>query len=255
MQDESVYTSFSLDNNPQYHRLGKKDLHNEDLISLLIPHLKAIITKNSKATIITLTGGPASGKTTLSEKISSELTSQGFQTEFIATDGFNEFTREERNTRIKEGADPLSVKNWNLLKEIIAKVRAGEAVKAPEYDSRTGLAIARPQNEWKQLPSNLACLIIDGDFQPLDDVDYKMYFHVPSKAREEIRVQRDLLEREGYGDAAAIRKSFHARQTSQFYPHTFPHAGAADLIISVEPVSEQNNKGHLYKYLYNVFEK
>src|SRR5438105_5041827 len=83
-----------LQENKDYQHLNDEPLDDTGLYNLLTSHLLKILEENSQASIVTFTGGPASGKTTLSQILCRRLMDQGYSADFISTDGFNKFTRE-----------------------------------------------------------------------------------------------------------------------------------------------------------------
>lgn len=232
--------------------LIRGELTDEELIELLISTLEPLY--QGSASVVTLTGGPASGKDTLGEYLEKALVNANHPTGRIDSDGFNIGTRKERESIVKSQGT-LAVKNFAKAKEIVEKVREGQAVRVPDY-KKSGEALIVPEEEWRELPAELHYLLFTGDLQPLDDPDYRLYLHVASRTRRMNRIDRDMKERQGYGDAESIGINFDGRQEIQFYPHTLPNVEKADLLIIATPqdLSKPADK-EKNKYTYRIYKK
>jgi uridine kinase len=238
----------------EYSLVTEKPLNDEELTSFLVQTLEAHHKANG--VVATFTGAPASGKTTLTENLIEQLKTEGHPADIVRTDDFNLYHRGERNKRIAEGADPLEVKDFVLLKRIVADIGQGKAVNAPVYDEATGDAIVVGEANFPhQINAGLHYFFIEGDFQPLDTPDVRFYLHLPTAVRRENRIERDIEKRGGYGDREAIGKSFDARLESQYYPFTLPQAAKSDVLIISE--ASQAEAGHKYrhKYRYQVYKR
>lgn len=253
LERDEVYID-NLIRNGEFKLIDEKKITHNDLLNFLVSTLEPLY--KGKTAVVTITGAPASGKDTLVQNLTEAFSQVNHPTGSIDTDGFNKDTRINRNNKIKEGVSPLDVKDFGFAKEIVAKIRQGNAVKVPLYHEETGEAIIAPLDTWKQLPAGLHFLFFSGDYQPLDDPDYRMYFHVPTKIRRDNRVRRDVDNRQGYGDAEAIVKNFDERLASQYYPFTLPQAEKADILIIAtpenpnEPADKEKNS-----YTYHVFKQ
>jgi len=93
----------------------------------------------------------------------------------------------------------------------------------------------------------VSLLIIEGDFQPLEDPDLIIYLHVDDRIRLRNRIQRDM-ERRGATDVRAIVDNFNMRQQTQHLPYTLPVANAAHVLLCTEVVE---NESYRYDVLCN----
>ena len=230
-----------------------KGLTDQTLIAYLIQKLKKLHI--NKTIIVTLTGGPGSGKSTLREQLIIALEKDGHSADYVSTDDFGLYTREERNRLIKEGKiNPWTAKDWVLLNMLIDEVREGKSVKAPVYDEASGDAVVVGEENFPHIiKPRLHFLLVEGDFQPVEHVDLKIYFHVPTDVRRENRVVRDLAKRNG-GDIEKIKQSFDFRLESQYYPYTLSNAEKADVLIvtDAQPSGQLDNP---FTYYYSVYTK
>lgn len=238
----------------EYSLATEKPFNDEELTSFLISSLEQ--SYNGAPAVVALTGAPASGKTTLTENLIERLKAGDHPGDVIRTDDFNLHHRSERNDFIAKGASPLEVKDFGVLKRLVADVRSGKAVKAPVYDEATGDALVVGEDNFPHaIDAGLHYFFVEGDFQPLDDPNVRIYLHLPTPIRRENRIERDLVKRGGYGDREAIGKSFDARLDSQYYPFTLPNASQSDVLIIAN--ARPAEAGHKYKnkYSYQVYKR
>lgn len=232
-----------------------RKLHEFSTDKDLIDFLAGIFEENYKNStyIITLTGGPGSGKSTLREELIRKLEEDGHKSDYVSTDDFGMYGRVERNQKIAEGATPLEVKDFQYLNKLIDKIKLGNSVKAPVYNEATGDAIVVGEENFPHtIPANLHFFIVEGDFQPVINYNTSIYFHVPTPVRRENRVERDMEKRNG-GDPEKIRESFNFRLDSQYYPYTLPAAKKADYLICVESKESPENHAYRTHYIYSVY--
>lgn len=228
-------------------------LSDQSLVDILVSKLETYYKE--KTVIVTLTGGPGGGKSTLRKHLIQKLEAHGHPTDYVSTDDFGLYTREERNRLIAEGKiNPWTAKDWVLLNMLVDEVREGKSVKAPVYDEATGDAVVVGEENFPHiLKPHLHFFIIEGDFQPVENVDVKMYFHVPTDIRRENRVVRDIAKRNG-GDPDKIKQSFDFRLESQYYPYTITQAEKADIFIVT--IAEKTESGdNPFVYSYTAFER
>ncbi len=228
-------------------------LNDIQLVSELVKKLESHF--QGKAVIVTLTAGPGAGKSTLREHLIDRLERNGHTADYISTDDFGLYTREERNRLIAEGKiNPWTAKDWVLLNKLVDEVREGKSVKAPVYDEATGDAVVVGETNFPHtIKPNLHFFIIEGDFQPIENVDVQIYFHVPTDVRRENRVVRDMAKRNG-GDSEKIRQSFDFRLESQYYPYTIPNAEKADMLIVAD--AQPSKRGEYpFIYSYSIYKK
>lgn len=255
-KDEEVIKK--LTENGDFSTAIETSVDDENLLTFLTDYLMQ--RYQGKPLIVAFTGAPASGKTTQVEQLIAQLRSNDHSSDVVRTDDFNLYHRIERNQKIAEGANPLQVKDFELLERVVEDVRAGRGTKAPVYDEATGDAIvvggeSPPYDTDKfphDIPAGLHYLFVDGDFQPLESPDVRIYLHVPTDIRRENRVARDLEKRGGYGDADAIRQSFDSRIQKQYYPYTLPNAEKCDVLITTQAEKVDGHR-FAYKYSYKVY--
>lgn len=256
MQPEDELEINRLTQFGDYSEVNKKPFSDSELQAFLQKSIIKLYT--GRPIVISLIGAPASGKSILVDHIIKWLNSQGHLSASICFDGFNLLTRKERNEKIKQGLKPDKVKDFELNRQIIEAVREGKQVLAPVYNELTGDAIIRPKNEWYKLEANLHFLIEDGDFQPPDNPDLKIYLHVPTLVRRQNRIERDLKTRHLGNSvpatAESIGKSFDYRVNTQYYPYTFPNAAKSDILI-ITIVKKAKNHTYAHHYSYKVYKR
>lgn len=220
-------------------RTTATDIDAEQLVQNLSEQFKAIRKNGTK--IISLIGGPASGKGTLAVMLAQALGSAAV----LSTDNYLKGDRNYRRTNIENpGKDPIEKYDFDFLRQqvqIIAALREGEFVGIPEYDGVSGIAIGQDPNNLPDTNSyprkigKVDYVIVEGDFQPLesDVIDSLVYLDVPDEVRLVNRVHRDLRER-GESAEKSIIDNFNHRQTTQFLPHTLPNREKADIVIQVK---------------------
>lgn len=229
------------------------NMSDDSLVQEIVSKLTQLFT--NQTIVITLTGGPGSGKSTLREHIIQQLEMAGHAADYVSTDDFGLYSRAKRNKLIAEGKmNPWTAKDWILLNNLVNKIKKGESVKAPIYNELTGDAVVVGEENFPHnIPRNLHFFIIEGDFQPVSRVDVKIYFHVPTDIRRENRVVRDLTKRNG-GNREEIVKSFDFRLDSQYYPYTLPNVEKSDILIMTKAEKSKDEKTP-FIYSYDIFKK
>jgi uridine kinase len=186
--------------------------------------------------LIAVVGGPASGKGELVKAMVTNLTLQGLATDAVSTDDYSIRTRDWRWEHERE--DPLKLKDFGLLNqyvEAISKLENDlEKVAVPTYDPETGLAIAAGEENYTHKVGKCDVFIVEGDFDPLENPDLKIFVDMPAEDRLKIRTARDLAER-GEVDPEKVAVSFLSRHDKQYVPHTAPAIQTADIAIRVTP--------------------
>lgn len=231
------------------------------LVSALVEQFRNLQKSGTK--IISLVGGPASGKGTLAEMLSRALGSAAV----LSTDNYLKGDRPYRRASIENaGRNPIEKYDFDFLRKqvkAICELDEGQSIGVPQYDGVTGIAISQdPDN----IPDDSAYplkvgkvdyLIIEGDFQPLEEgsIDRLVYLDVPDEVRLANRVYRDVKQR-GESNAQPIIDSFNSRQATQFVPHTLPVKNQADILINVradtlpEPTTDR-----MFDYKFSVLAK
>lgn len=152
-----------------------------------------------------------------------------------------------------EGGDPIKKYFPQALNDHIAKIKAlefGERLPVPEYDERTGEAVSAEQ--YSKSIGKVKYLIVEGDFDFVENPDLLIYFDVPDEVRLHNRIVRDRQIR-GETDNSDIIDNFNLRQELQHIPHTLPAKDKADLIVRAH-AAERDNDGKV-KYEYELEKK
>ncbi len=195
--------------------------------------------KDGDMKVVSVIGGPASGKSRLAQSILATVESHGLQASSISTDDYNLGTREWRWERERD--DPLSLKDFELLNKHIveiAEITGQEQVNVPLYDAATGKAIGTGEQSWTKSVGRSDLLIVEGDFDAVEGGDLLIFVDVPNEARLQARIDRDL-EKRGQADAEVITRSFYSRHEKQYIPHTEPALLRADYVLKVDPIHNE----------------
>lgn len=239
--------------NDGYFIVHDQKLDDEKLLTFLTEEIKVLPT--DQTTIITITGGPGSGKTTLKNNLLDKLKEQRYFADSVSGEDFNILDRENRDAQIAAGADPLLYKDFNSLKYAIRTIKEKKTIIVPVYDRQTGSAlIDREKNLFHEIADNLHFFFLDSDFQPLENPDYRIYLYVPTAIRRENRIRRDAKKQKNANEQS-IRNEFDFRLASQYYPYTIPHAEKADLLILAQPAPAPHGYKYSYKSLYTVYKR
>lgn len=195
-------------------------------------------TCRGSTVVVSLVGGAASGKSTLSCKISEELAKSGTRTDTIGTDDFNRGNRTWRWEKFegKLEANPLEKYDFALLNAKIQQIKDNKdpkiTVAVPTYNQETGLAIDEGEKNYTHQVGIVDVLIVEGDFHAVEDPDIVIYLHVPDTQRLQNRLGRDAAHRGG--EVQKTTTSFNFRHIAQHLPHTLPTAAKANYIITVD---------------------
>lgn len=145
--------------------------------------------------IIGIAGGSGSGKTTFAKKVLNKIGKENSL--ILSMDSYyldkqpKEFYSQNGNPNF----DHPAAFDWELLSEHISKLKAGESIKAPEYDfsqnARSPETVTIPPKE---------IIIFEGIFALFDkeirkNLDIKCFLHVDSDIRFTRRLHRDVKER------------------------------------------------------------
>ncbi len=237
----------------QFQQISTKNYNDQELVSFLASKIEPLF--KDQTIIVTLTGGPGSGKTTLMGQLIERIREDHHPADFIITDDFSLYDRKKRNEILRETKDPLKVKEFNLLNKIVNDVKFGRESIAPVYDDLTGDAVeVGPDNFPHKIAAGLHFFFVEGDFQPVKAVDFKIYYHVPTNVRRENRIRRDLQTR-GWNNSEEVIKSFNERLELQYYPYTIKTASDASVLITTEATKNESNTDQPVIYQYSVYEK
>ena len=192
-------------------------------------------------------GGAGSGKTTFANEL---ITFLGDACT-LGTDDYVVGDREYRRKNL-EGKNPLLKYNPEALNEnirAIKKLQEGEFYMVPKYDDVTGEAVDAKEYHKKITP--VKYIVVEGDFDFVNNPDLLIYFDVDDETRLQNRIRRDLAKGRDI-DEEAIRKNFALRQELQHIPYTEPARKKAHMIVSAKLATGQANIGgdntDLYQY-------
>lgn len=214
-------------------------MNENDLLNYLASTIRKLF--KGETLVICLIGGPGSGKTTLSKKISAKLGSA----DVIGTDDYVVGDRNYRREKI-EGRDPLLKYDFEFMNKKINEIKSlsgGKTIKVPTYDENTGIAIAQGEENFSHKISKIKFLIVEGDFQMVPNPDLVIYLDVEDEVRLSNRINRDKATR-NESETEKIKESFELRQKLQFIPYTLPVRNTADITIKSHIDAETG----LYQY-------
>lgn len=226
----------------------------EAVIDELIIHIDKLRSKN-KFKIISLIGGAASGKSTFAGRLVEGLVGHGIRASVISTD---DYLRGDRKSRRAEGFEMLETKSlspeakydWEFLNETInriAKLKDGQDTGVPTYNKKTGEAIGDGiYHNYQKKIGKSDVLIVEGDFDKVDNPTLKLYLHALDRTRKQNRITRDIRER-GETDVKKIVESFNLRQKTQHIPFTQPAAARADILIKVSSENTEDWRFSLFE--------
>jgi uridine kinase len=197
--------------------------------------------EGGEARVISIVGGAASGKTTLANRLKQFLGSA----DTLGTDDYVVGDRKYRRENL-EGKDPTLKYDPVALNQHIAAIKRlseGEVVAVPTYNEQTGEALAA--TEWTHQIGKVDYIIVEGDFDFVENPDLLVYFDVSDDNRLMNRIRRDQITRGASEDE--IRQSFELRQELQHRPHTEPTKGKADVVVKAHIVNDENDSRYDYE--------
>lgn len=192
--------------------------------------------------IVSLIGGAASGKSSLSRALVDKLIQLGVSADSIATDDFNKGDRAWRWENFEgKDTDPIGKYDFKLLNQKIQAIKQNtstdKAIPVPTYNQATGLAIDAGEVNYAHRVGKVDALIVEGDFHPVANPDLVIYLHVPDEQRLQNRIDRDVVHRGGDPEKTTV--SFNFRHRSQHLPHTLPSLEKADYVIEADASSPE----------------
>ncbi len=231
--DVGVLTDYTADAIQENFALIVDGLSTQEVSRWLANTIAALVTHDTK--VVSIVGGPAAGKSTLTAKLTDECAARDLSSDFLSTDDNCLGTRAWRWEHERD--DPLSLKDFDLLNrhiQAIKRIKAGDTVKTPVYDQESGLAIETGAENFPHSIGKVDVLFVEGDFDPVDDADMRIFIDVPAHARMQARINRDLVAR-GEVDPQKVAASFLSRHENQFKPHTVPAISRSDIVLKVTP--------------------
>ena len=213
-----------------------ENISSDQLVEELVERAKS--EHQDGTIVVSMIGGAASGKTTLSDRISEALRSHGLTSERISTDDYGRGTREWRHREFgSTGRDQLEKYDFEHLNDRITKIKSIDdlvkTVPVPTYDDLTGESVVVGEDNYSRQIGQTDVLIVEGDFDQAEEPDLRIFLHVPDSQRMATRVDRDAKLR-GEASPGKVEASFIERQHSQHAPHTLPASERADLLVIVD---------------------
>ncbi len=144
---------------------------------------------------IFITGGSASGKTTLAKTLSRKLGET--KTCYLSLDSYLDKRLQPESYFINgvPNFDHPSMINWPLLLEGIDLLRCGKAIDVPLYDFLSWKPSGYKRMDWKPV------VIIEGIHAAQNQLDsipgLRVFLHIPEDLQYKRRIERDMAER-GY---------------------------------------------------------
>jgi uridine kinase len=217
----------------------KERIDESTLLTRLAERLRAIEGEETK--VIALIGGAASGKSTLARKLAETLGSA----DTISTDDYVVGDRAYRRQHLEGGDPTLKYDSAFLNRKIqeIISLQEGETVAVPTYDESSGASIAVGEENFNHQIKKIDYLIVEGDFNFVENPDVTIYFDVDDNTRLENRLKRDQ-ETRSETDSQNIIDSFNLRHELQHLPHTLPVKESADILIT----ASLDDKDGEYRY-------
>jgi len=203
----------------------------KELSQIIFDHLKLV--PGDKTKVVSFIGGAASGKTSIVKSIVSDSTKRNLNAGSFSTDDFLVGDRAYRREHF-EGKAPLSKYDFDFMNTKIRAIKDNVdqdiQIGIPIYDGKTGKAIAYGEESYPNQIGPVELLIVEGDFDMVDDDDLKIYFHVPDRIRLQNRLNRDRQSRDDKTNSQ-VEENFMLRQTTQHELYTLPTAEKAQMII------------------------
>lgn len=145
--------------------------------------------------IIGIAGGSGSGKTTFAKKVLNKIGEDNSLILSMDSYYLNNQPEEFYSQKGNPNFDHPAAFDWQLLGEHLTKLKAGEAIEAPEYDFSNN---ARSLDTVTIAPKKV--IIFEGIFALFDkeirkNLDIKCFLHVDSDIRFTRRLHRDVNER------------------------------------------------------------
>jgi uridine kinase len=235
-RDIAAVRADGTDHNPE------TSLTEVEMLTVLVDRIKAIRKDGTK--IVSLIGGAGSGKTILAQKLCSLLGSA----DTLGTDDYVIGDRSFRREHF-EGKEPIAKYDPDFLNERINQIISlvdDDQVAVPTYNESTGLAIAAGEENFTHKVGKVDYLVVEGDFDFVENPDLIVYFEVPDEIRLKNRVNRDKQTR-NEPDVDKIIENFYLRHGAQHIPYTLPAKNKADMIVEVD--AEDTENGFKYSYI------
>lgn len=181
----------------------------------------------TKPKIIFITGGSASGKTTLALQIKEAM---GDKATLISQDMFYKPTQ-AKNVNF----DTPEAFDWDLIKKVCLELKEGKTTKIPVYSFETSSRIG-----WEEVVPQKV-IIFEGlftfyDYELSKSADFKIFVDTPSDTRLARRIMRDVKERGR--EITSVIKRWEDDVQPSFVKYIKPLKHQSDIIIPWVKVKE-----------------
>ena len=169
--------------------MNKENLGREEIFNEIKNRVD--IVNNNMVKIISIVGGAGSGKSTLANELVMFLGNACT----LSTDDYVVGDREYRRKYL-EGKNPLNKYNpeaLNINISAIKKLKDNEFLLVPSYDDVSGEAVDAKEYHKKIYP--VKYIVIEGDFDLVENPDLLVYYDVDDETRLINRIERDLAKR------------------------------------------------------------
>lgn len=238
--DSSKAVEATLERDFELHENG---LNSQQLVEFLANTI-ATLDVSEQVKVVSLVGGAASGKSTLSERLLAALGQMDLEADVIGTDDFIRGDRDWRWAHF-EGDNPqppIGKYDFALLNSKIQSIKANRnqdaTIPVPTYDQATGLAVDAGEENYKHRIGPIDVLIVEGDFHPTEEPDMVVFLHVDDETRLQNRIIRDERLR-GNADPQKTATSFNLRHHNQHIPHTLPTVDVADYVVNTHTTKQE----------------
>jgi len=159
----------------------KKTVSYETMMDKLI---EQYLKSNKDRFLISIAGCSRSGKTTIAQKIQSDLLKQGINSSIISLDNWLlDLNERKGNETVRERFQ------YEKISDSLMKLKAGEKIYPPVYDAKTRMIVSKKSKE-PLFIEDKSIGIVDGivtlDIDKVRDIsDFKIYVDIDDKTRKE----------------------------------------------------------------------
>jgi len=230
--------------------LTRSGINFHETLEYLINLFQKIYTDKKVTIVVSLIGGAASGKTTFADELAKFASNNSLVAASFSTDDFLIGDREFRRKNF-EGKSPLAKYDFEFMNQktsaIVTNKDPRKIIKVPKYDGHSGMAIAAGEENFPNKIGPVDLLIVEGDFDAVQNPDFKIYLHLDDNDRFKLRLNRDMKSR-NVSDHSEVLQNFNQRQVTQQQEYTIKAVESVDLILEVL-LDKDNN------FSFNVYER